>query len=369
MKQNQFLLAVLFVFFAFVAFGSFAFAEDDDPGEDAAVIEEEVEEECEGLQITDNIILNGLLEFDAYWGTTNLQDGSDETESDLVLATAELDITAEFTERVTALLVFLWEENYTEPVDIDTAAIVYNGNGWRFTGGRFYIPFGDLTYWFVTYPLTADLAETRKTAAQIAFFPPEENFECSLTIFNGDVDTGEKKNRIDDFVIAAYASNEYDTGCFTFGASYLNDIAEAGGDLTGYQEEFPDGGMVKEVPGWGIYATVEDENYGFSVEYITAAGSFDTDDLADIDGNPARPSVWNLELMVPTKHGPELAFRYGGSNDCWDFPEMMYGVGASWGLDDYTTFTLEYVHGDFDAGFSEEVSDSDTLTAQLAFAF
>lgn len=97
-------------------------------------------------------------------GSYQHQDGNDE--SALKLSTFELGLDAKLMPGVSGAASLLWEEDDTEPVDLDTAFINLGGMERipvTFSAGRMYLPFGSYNSLMVSDPLPLELGETRET--------------------------------------------------------------------------------------------------------------------------------------------------------------------------------------------------------------
>ena len=321
----------------------------------------------DGIDLGENVSMNSCVEVEGYLSKVDLQgDLGSLNESDIVLATAYTAFTLQYEDHIEAFMAFLWEDG-SDAVAIDEGTITYSGNGYWVTGGLMYPPFGNLNSWFVSDPMVVELAETQATGLQLGLVSSDDSFQASLTAFNGGVEKGtDDKTQINDFVLAISGSSSSESGSFTAGASYISDISETGGDITGYQEAPPPTGLSKTVGGWGLFADIEQENFSITMEYITSASSFSVLDLVDNNDNAMKPATWNLEIMIPVKEKQAIALRYEGSQDFMDMPSSQFGIVSRWLLGEHAMFSLEYIYGRFDSS-SSEANSSHTMTGQLAF--
>ncbi|MCK5738342.1 LbtU family siderophore porin [bacterium] len=150
----------------------------------------------------DRITISGVLEAEAGYTSTDYDEPSesDENESDAALATMEFGIDAELNEYVSGHALFLWEEDDTEPVDLDEGFITISGGDVMplyLSAGKMYVPFGNFESTMISDPLTLELGETRESAIQVGF--ESEGFYGSVYVFNGDIDEDGEDSHIDNF--------------------------------------------------------------------------------------------------------------------------------------------------------------------------
>lgn len=305
--------------------------------------------------IANRVETSGLIEVEGSYMV-----GSDDKkgESDIVLATVELGASAAINDYVTGSVVLLYEEDVTEPMEIDTASIsIGNADEWPLsvTAGKIYVPFGNFNSYFISDPLTLELAETRETALLLAV--TGEYGQASLSVFNGDIDAVDSDNHVNGFVAAAAVNpNEY----IEIGASYINNIAES----EVLQEEF-DGEIASTVGGWSVYALVEYESLSLSGEYVTAIDSFNSEELDFAEnGSGDKPASWNIEAAWAINDQLEAAARYAGSSDFLDFPKTSYGTAITYGLWEDTSLSFEWLRNKYDIDPSDHL-----ITGQLATEF
>ncbi|MBW1768302.1 MAG: LbtU family siderophore porin, partial [Deltaproteobacteria bacterium] len=142
----------------------------------ADVIEEMKSEEgpLAGIMdgIMDKINISGLIEFGGARESVDNRNGTDTSQSDLCLTTAELTVEAEVNEWVNVATTLLYEDatfGDETSIDLDVGTLSI-GNTEKFplyfTGGALYVPFGALLTHFpddpiIDQPLTLVLGETR----------------------------------------------------------------------------------------------------------------------------------------------------------------------------------------------------------------
>lgn len=134
--------------------------------------------------LKDKVSFSGLIETNAFW--TKGFDKKDT--SDLTLATAQFGIDAKVTEWATGHMLFLYEEDATEPMDVDEGTITLGGTEaypLSLTVGKLYVPFGSFSSNMISDPFTLSLGETNQSAAQLGI--TQDNLYASSYVFNCDV--------------------------------------------------------------------------------------------------------------------------------------------------------------------------------------
>jgi hypothetical protein len=323
-------------------------------------------------KINERVTLSGLVEVEA--ASAETFEGADE--SDIALATVELGLDAEITEWVSGHLLLLWEEDDTEPMDLDEGTITL-GNLEKFpltfTGGKMYVPFGAFESNMVSDPLTLELGETRESALQLGF--ETSGFYGSLYVFNSDINetSDGDDDKIKSFGAAVGYGLENDNMIMDVGLGWINNIAASDG-LTGF---FGDAGIVDVqdyVSGLTAHLTL---NYGpFTAigEYLGALDTFQAGELG-FNGTGAEPSAWNLEAAYTTEIKSKettFALGYQATDEALDLglPESRILASIGVGIWEYTTLAFEYLHDeDYSIGDGGTGNDASAITLQLAVEF
>ncbi|RLB17744.1 MAG: hypothetical protein DRG63_03340 [Deltaproteobacteria bacterium] len=310
---------------------------------------------------------SGTIEVEANYEKMDYDDpGTKDTESgDIVLATAELDVDADIAKHVQGHIAFLWEEDETEPVDIDEGFITIDmGNilPLYVAGGKMYVPFGYYESHFISDPITNTIGETNQSAIKLGF--SNDWIEICGAFFNGDVDETGDDDQIDGF--AGSIKWSAPEGMFpdlgiVAGLSYISNI----GDSDGLEEELPSS-IRRHVEGLGAFLSLSlKEKYFVEMEYIGAMDKFGAGELSFDGGKRAKPQAWNVEFAFAPIKKLELALRYEGSNDLGDYePELQCGLAIIYSLFENTSLSVEYLHGKF-----ENDDKRDLVTGQLAVEF
>ena len=135
----------------------------------------------------DTLTFSGLIEVEASYSDPDEGDST----SDLVVATAELGVEATLTENLSAALVLLHEEDDTDlEVDVATLSYAHSDNGFSFTLGQDYLPFGAYSTALINDPLTLEMGETRETALVTHY--EKGQFTGTFYLFNGDQDEDDR---------------------------------------------------------------------------------------------------------------------------------------------------------------------------------
>ena len=307
-----------------------------------------------------SLAISGLLEVEA---AAYIDTAGKPAESDLNVATAQLDFAAAIADRVTGRIVLLHEEGEDPTVDIDEASISYSqteilGGSLKGTAGRVYLPFGTFNSAMVSDPLTLVLGETNRTTLLAGW----ENDMITVQIggFDGDSDTTDH-NEIDSGVIGVTVSP---TDTIKFGISYIPDLAETNAELLG------DASSAYETSVDAVSACIalDFSPLTVSLEYLGALDEFSEEILADPDRagelTGREPGAWFAEMGCAPHEDWLFTCRFEQATDYKD-DVARYGATVSYGLYDCTTLSLEYLYSEPE--LSENTASQ--VTAQMALEF
>ena len=316
----------------------------------------------------EQIELNGLIEVEGSY--TDAPTGSN---SDLRLATVELGLDAQVTSWINGHVLFLFEEDETDPPEIDEAIITFANpatSPFSLAAGRLYLPFGNYQSRMVSDPLTLEIGESRETALQLGC--TLDRFQALAYVFNGD--TGEHgDDGIDGYGLALNYSIPAGGGQagIDAGVSWISNIADS--DTLQDSVSAPDR-LVHQVPGLALHATATLGDLTLIGEYLTATRTFAPADLA-FAGSGARPAAANLEAgyqfeAAGREAGVALAWQHTWEAAALILPQTRWLAALSLGVAHHTVVSLEYAHDqDYKRPRGGSGDDSNTLTAQLAVTF
>jgi hypothetical protein len=334
-------------------------------------IEEKMAQKQEGIleKWADKITLSGVIEAEAYYEDYDYDNPAtnDEDSSDITLATVELGVDVDITKHVKGHVLFLWEEDDTEPVDVDEGFITLDGADvvpLYLNVGKLYVPFGNFESHFISDPLTLELGETRESALSAGYV--NEWMDVSVSAFNGDIDEFGEDNHIESYVANASFSIPEELMSnlgIAGGVSYISNIA----DSDNLQDAIaPPDGIKDYVGGFHAFLSISFmDKFFLECEYLGALDEFEAGELSFDGGKEFQPETWNFELAYAATDRLEIAVKYEGGDDLGDFlPEDQYGAAVTYGLFESTSFSLEYLHGEF-----ENDDERDLVTTQLAVEF
>jgi hypothetical protein len=332
-------------------------------------IEEKMEQKQEGMlaKWADKITLSGVIEAEANYEDYDYDNPAtdDEDSSDIALATVELGVDVDIIKHVKGHVLFLWEEDDTEPVDVDEGFITLDGEDvvpLYLNVGKLYVPFGNFESHFISDPLTLELGETRESALTVGCV--SEWMDVSVSAFNGDIDETGEDNHIESYVanVSFSVPQELISNFgIAAGVSYISNIA----DTDGLEGETP--GQIQDyVDGFNAFLSISFmDKFFLECEYLGALDEFEAGELSFDGGKKFQPETWNFELAYAATDRLEVAVKYEGGDDLGDFlPEDQYGAAVTYGLFENTSLSLEYLHGEF-----ENDDERDLLTTQLAVEF
>jgi len=321
----------------------------------------------EGIKLlNDKVKLSGLVEAEVNFS----KDYDDNDSSDITLATVELDIDVDLHKYVKSHILFLWEEDDTEPVDIDEAYI-YLGNTEEFPlfaqVGKLYIPFGNFESHMISDPLTLELGETRETAIVVG--AEYNGLHASTYVFNGDINESGDDDEIKCFGIAAGYVFENDAFGIDVGMGWTNNLADSDTLKDTLPSEIDD-----YVDGITAHAILSWQGLQLIGEYLGALDDFKVSEL-EFKGDGAEPEAWNIELGYTfeiASHETVFAIAYQGSDEALalELPEQRYLGSFGIGLIDGLSLAVEYAHDkDYDKSDGGSGDSADSVTMQLALEF
>jgi len=305
--------------------------------------------------ILDHLEFGFLMEAEGFYARSE-----QENESDLTLATVEFVADATFSEGVSGHLGLLWEEDDTEENILDEGFISFGAtDSIPFYGrvGKMYLPFGNFESAFISDPLTLEMGEINQSALLAGY----ENQWLNLCVgtFNGDFSEDGREDTIDDWVASiSFTPSE----SVAFGAYFISDLLDTDGFegfATGLGTEY------ESISGGGMFFNANFGAVTFNAECVSA--------MEEIKG--LRPFSYNVEASISFAEKWIAGIKIGGSNDFYTeynagslegkMPDWRSGMVISYELNDFVTFSGEYLHAE---GLDHH-SSSDTITMQVAVGF
>jgi len=303
----------------------------------------------------------------------------DTSSSDITLATVELYLDGQLNDWIGGHVQLLWEQDVTEPIDMDMAYIAIANkekSAMSYFFGKMYVPFGSFESNMISDPFTLLLGETNETAVLIGF---NKNLYANGYVFNGDIDKQSEidngDNNINNFGVNLGYSLESDKYIINVGVDYINNLADS--DTL---QEFTTPGIDNYIGGLGVHANFKFGIFTVIAEYVGAMDDFLAGELVGIDkdDNPApsdkkrAPSAYNLELGFDIGQRITLAFAYQGSSDAVDI-----GLYESRGMVGAAIDVAHKTHLSFELAFDDDYATSEggdgetdiAFTTQLAIKF
>ncbi len=296
-----------------------------------------------------------------------------DSESDLVLATFELGISAQVTDWVEAGGSLLYEEDDTD-LEVDTAYVTIGNlevSPLYVTAGQIYLPFGAFESNLLSDPLTLEIGEARESTLLGGFVSGD--FSGSVFVFNGD-NKEDGKNRIGAWGLNLGFSRESGDNVWGLGFGYISDLGDSDTLQGVIADNRGDNDIANRVGGWTVNAGASFGPFNLIGEYLSAADSFDATDVPWRLGG-AEPKAFNVEAGYSfTMMGREavLALAYQGTREALalELPKERWLLGLSVGIMDNTYLSLEWARDkDYDLADGGTGENADTVTVQLAVEF
>jgi hypothetical protein len=308
-----------------------------------------------------DVAISGLVEVEA--GTVENYAG--ETSTDVVLAKAEMAVDAKLNDRVSASLVFLYEEDdmafdgATFGLDEGYVAVQLN-NASSLLAGRMFVPFGSFDSYMISDPLTKQLGETSETAIMLDM--ASGNVYGSLYTFNGDSEETSAAPNNDTLSFGANLGFANDN--VTLGASYISNLA----DSNFLQNPGIPGSLNAAVAGYGVNLGWKMNNFSILAEYLAAAEEFTNGDMLGDGGtftvaNREQPTARNVEFAFDTGSATiALAYQMTEEALFMELPETATSIAVSFDLMEGARVGIEYIS-------KEDYSVADGGTGQTETGF
>ena len=319
--------------------------------------------------LPDYLSIGGTIEIEA----TDTETFAKSNTSDITLATAEAFIDARPSEYVMGHLLFLYEDDGTETVSIDEGHAVI-GNTEKFPlfaqAGKYAVPFGNFDTAMSSDPLTLNIGEAKEKAAMVG--AEWNGFSVSTYIFNGDTQKTAESNHIDQFGFSADYTGNVSGAEFSFGGSYINNIADSDGVTTGLAGAST--ALANYVPGVDVHGALTIAEFTIRGAYVTATRAFQVGELA-FNGAGADIAAWHTEAAYTTSimdREVTFAFTVQGTEEALalGLAERRIGGAVTVGVLEHAAVTVEYLHDDdYDTSKGGTGATGHTATVKLAVDF
>lgn len=334
----------------------------------------------------DSVTVSGAVEVEA--STASDYNGDDS--SDISLATMELGIVAVLSEQVTGSLVLLWEEDATEPVDLDEAIITLGRTETQplfMVLGKTTAPFGAFETNMLSDPMTLEIGETSQSLIQAGF--EKNGLHLSAYTYKGDVTLKGDDETIKCFGASTSYTMEQDAFTISLGAGINSNIIDSDGlgdSFTETRNEFIDTTgntdaayeLNDAVIGYTVNAMVSAGPVSLIAEYVAAGDDpeyYTNDGVGTVTTVKAdAPSAWHVEAAftfpVSDKEITTAATVQGSDNMAGTLPENRYGFAVGAALTDNLGLTAEYIiENDYSVSDGGTDDDASAMTVQLALEF
>ncbi len=333
----------------------------------------------------ESVTVSGVVEVEAGMAS----DYADDDSSDITLATMELGIEAALSDQVAGNLVLIWEEDATEPVDLDEATITLGRTETQplfMVLGKTKAPFGAFETNMISDPMTLETAETSQSLIQTGY--EQNGIHVSAYTYKGDIILKGDDDTISTFgALAAYELTQ-ESFSVTLGAGLMSNIMDSDGlgdAFTEAQDAF-----LAAAPADASYE-LKDAVAGYAVNAMVAAGPVMLigeyiaagDDPEYYTNNGAgsvatitaeAPAAWHVEAAITFPvSGKEItaaATFQGSDNLAGLLPENRYGFAVGAALTDSLGVTAEYIaENDYSVADGGTDDDASAMTLQLALEF
>lgn len=318
-----------------------------------------------GYDISDRFQINTLIEVEAFDTDDAEGDFSGVDGQDIELATVEVGLEAQPTDRLSGHVLFLYEEGEgDEPVlDEGTVSFAFT-DSLGLTAGKEYVPFGRFETLVVTDPLTLELGETNETVLQLDF--GGGNWAGAVYGYSGDSTdaSGDAREGIG-------IGMDFEQESWIVGGSLTSNL----GDSDLLQEVDGGGGagvLNDDVPGLGLHAMGTFGAVTFIAEHVRALDDFVAGDFGGAVAADSQPTATNLEAGFELGGGWAIAGAYRMTDEAQlaGLPETMIAAAISYQITEQLGVALEVnSKEDYDLTDGGTGDDSRTVLGQLAVEF
>ncbi len=243
-------------------------------------------------KLSENLTFSGLLEIEG----SAARDFESRNTSDVKVATVSFGFDTQMDEYVSGHVLMLFEEDDTEPMEVDEATITLGGTEtipFFLTAGRMYLPFGIYDSSAISDPFTLTIAETRQSMLQIG--AKHEGLYTSAYAFNCDSDrtSSEENDQIECFGGNAGITLGDDARGVQLEAGFMNSVTDT--DTFDAYIQDSNFSLQEKTGAYALSARADLEPFKLVGEFISATEKIKFDEL-ELD----TPSAWNLEANYVT---------------------------------------------------------------------
>lgn len=313
-----------------------------------------------GTPLTDWLTISGLFEVEKIYRDNQFLDGQQTEQDEARNHTLQVGFEAEFSEALSAELVFEAEYQNRLKTRFEEALLKLDLDHTGLELGYQELPFGEYYSHFISGPLL-EFAET-SAAALVVDHALADHFEVFGYLFDGKTRRSNKESDI-GWGLGFEITNQDES--LRAGAGYLSNLAESDEHFL----EDSDNIYIDKVPVWNAYALYGFNQFELTAEYVSSIESF-----SEFETNENKPASVNLELAWFIGHALQLALRIENSDEFADQPEWQYGIAASWRLNEQITVSAEYLRADYKSGFvfddnDQELEHHDQFGLQISMEF
>jgi hypothetical protein len=308
--------------------------------------------------LSENLTFSGLMQAEV----SNGSDFANTDRSDVRLDTLQLGIDTKANEWISGHVVFLYEEDLTEPMALDEASVTLGGSEETpafFTIGQMYIPFGVYDSNMISDPFTLQLAETNQSAIQVGYSTDE--FYGSVYAFNCDTQKA-GDDQMECFGANIGMNHEDGDTSITLEAGYISNIADTGGLDS-------DTGVDEYSGGYALSANIGLGDFSLIGEYISAL-----DAVEYTGGSKFEPTAYTVEATYSftiMEKDSIFALGYQATDELAGIlPETRIMGVLGTDLTENVSVALEYFWDEdynIDDGGTDETAQQ--VTAQVAISF
>lgn len=267
----------------------------------------------------ERLVLSGLLEIEHIETRTENEgvQAVEDTNVRDISQSIQLDVVFQPADWLELELVYEYEHVEKISTIDEFFFTVSSWGGFSLTGGKFFLPFGEYSSYFVTGP-ELEFAETRGRGVNVSY---EWQLETSagkvaINVFAYDgtaQQRGSGNERISWGASLEWPVNKY----WHISIGYLSDLADSDAGFLQDNENLFD----QQVDAAAVFVQWQRVHYVAQFEYVTALEKF-----TELDQNVAKPRAWNVEVSMPVFEGWQMAFRAQGTRDLDEAPQRGYGI-------------------------------------------